>query len=904
MCQCATKAELGEPPPSWPSASPKSKKPGDGVAPYGVTIHLVQQHRFGTALGLWSPLSWLRLAILVALANVRSMAKIVRYMILGPSLGHLGSLVGRAPWGWIVVSLVCGIFSLSTIYMHQPKNDLGFETGYTTPDAPSILEMRNQRDFFTGGKEGNPWYAALFAEPRNKNSTMHTGTEFDEMKWFYRKIKNMTIRYDEDLERGITYYDLCGSTCDLNELLFTTEKMSFFGLSYPVTHIFMYQSNIGKHFYDVETTESGDLKSAKKVMLVYMAFYQTREVKADLGLYEEAIQRAVNKHNAGNHSVIFTIHGEKGMSSAVSEGMSQAFKYLGSGILLSMLLLLTVFLFFSRIFSQFSFCKIVLLWLVAIFVPILSFVTAFAIYNFLGFAITPLTIFTPFLALIHGYYTVIMLTHTWLSDSELRRDSPDEHLLEVFATCMPALLVTSSPAVAFVLCVVYPIQNYAAVSFLIGVIMVFDVIFVTFFFSPSILLICPARVFSPIPTTSSSAYRKTTLKTVENVRNYYCERVDDSRFVKLFAVIGMIVLLIVPVYIGCKSVEGNLDYRQLLKSDSPKRYGVHLMSDIVWPTWFSIMFFVNRPPNFSDPYEYGRFKRMLAEIDSIENKLPNSTDMVWINDFCRHTSSSPSDEALNMTRFKSFIEDGIYKSWKDGVKFYFINDTTPVITSMLHITTFNGTKSLADKARLFEKCRAITNKYPEFLTTPFDTEIGFADIILQVPLVIAVIPLVSTVAMFFASAIIIGNFAVAVVNGIVTGLLYASTIGFVSLFGVNINPFNAAYFLIIAALSPSFTTQFCYYYQQAMRINSKAQKVNRMNEMLRKCFFPCISSVICSIAVFLPALFCHVNIFESIAFTNLAFCGLGTILAFFIQIFLNMLPDVITGTHWFYSPPQ
>lgn len=30
-----------------------------------------------------------------------------------------------------------------------------------------------------------------------------------------------------------------------------------------------------------------------------------------------------------------------------------------------------------------------------------------------------------------GYYTVIMLTHTWLSDSELRRDSRDEHLLEV-----------------------------------------------------------------------------------------------------------------------------------------------------------------------------------------------------------------------------------------------------------------------------------------------------------------------------------------------------------------------------------------------------------------------------------------------------------------------------------------
>lgn len=68
------------------------------------------------------------------------------------------------------------------------------------------------------------------------------------------------------------------------------------------------------------------------------------------------------------------------------------------------------------------------------------------------------------------------------------------------------------------------------------------------------------------------------------------------------------------------------------------------MSDVVWPTWFSIMFFVNKPPNFSNVREYGRFKSMMAEIDAIENKLPNNTDMVWINDFCRFTNSKPTDD--------------------------------------------------------------------------------------------------------------------------------------------------------------------------------------------------------------------------------------------------------------------
>ncbi|CAL2051690.1 unnamed protein product [Caenorhabditis brenneri] len=888
MCQSGTKAELGEPPPSYSSNSSKKN------TIYDVRIRLSEDNLFN--------IGSIVLCLTVLLDNVRRMGHFGNRMILGPSLGHLGSIVGSRPWLWICFSLFIGIASFTSILVSPPKREMGFDYGYTTTDAPSIQEMRAQRDFFTDGKEGNPWYQALFAEPRNKQKSMHSGKEYSEMEKFYRYIKNITIRHDETLNKDITYYDLCGSTCDLNELLFKTVDLSWFGLSYPVASILFYQSNIGKHFYEVETNKGGDLLSAKKAMLVFMAFYQTKEIKSDLVLYEKVVQEAVDKHNANvNSSVIFTLHGETGMAIAVESGMKQAFKYLGTGILLSVIVLFGVLLFFSRLFSQFTFFRIVLLWLVTIIVPALSFITAFSIYNFFGYSITALTIFTPFLALIHGYYTVIMLTHTWLSDSELRRDSRDEHLLEVFATCMPSLVVTSSPALAFIICSVYPIANYAAVSFLIGLIMIFTIVYSIFFFSPAMLIICPSRDFSPLPT-SSKKQIKPTLKHVESMRDFYCDQVDKSLYVKAATVILILVLLVVPIYIGCTTMEGNLDYRQLLTPESARNYGVHLMSDVVWPTWFSIMFFVNKPPDFSSPEEYGRFKSMLAEIDEIESKLPNSTDMVWINDFCRHTNAKPSDDTLNMTQFKSFIEDGIYKSWKDGVKFQFVNDTTPIITSMLHIVTFEGTKSLADKARLFEKCRAVTNRYPEFKTTPFDTEIGFADIILQVPLVVTVIPLVSISTMFIVSAIIIGNLSVALLNFIATGILYSSCMGVVSLFGVAINPFNSAFFLIVAALSPSYTTHFCYYYQQAMRINSRAKKVDRMNEMLRKCFFPCISSVFCSLAVFLPALFCHINIFEAVAFTNIVFCFLGILLAFSVQVFLNMLPEMFTGTHWFCSP--
>lgn len=92
--------------------------------------------------------------------------------------------------------------------------------------------------------------------------------------------------------------------------------MSFWsGLTYPIASIFGYESNIGKHFYEIETSETGEFLSAKKAMLVYMAFYETKHVKADLKLYEELMQNAVDVHNANkDNSVIVTLHGERGMS--------------------------------------------------------------------------------------------------------------------------------------------------------------------------------------------------------------------------------------------------------------------------------------------------------------------------------------------------------------------------------------------------------------------------------------------------------------------------------------------------------------------------------------------------------------------------------------------------------------
>ncbi|CAB3400770.1 unnamed protein product [Caenorhabditis bovis] len=210
-------------------------------------------------------------------------------MILGPSLGRLGYFIGNHSCISIFISCLIVVASVATLCLLPPKFELGFDDGYTVPDAPSKAENRAQIRFF--GDSGNPWYMAIFAVPVHKDGSVIHTTEFYEIEKFYRNIKKEPIRFDKYLNRSINYFDLCGQTCNLNELLFTTYKLSFWGMGYPVAEIFGYKSNIAKHFYNVTTDESGNIVQAKIALLVFMAFTDDDDVRRDLGEFETMVQK-------------------------------------------------------------------------------------------------------------------------------------------------------------------------------------------------------------------------------------------------------------------------------------------------------------------------------------------------------------------------------------------------------------------------------------------------------------------------------------------------------------------------------------------------------------------------------------------------------------------------------------
>ncbi|KAK6043576.1 hypothetical protein COOONC_18919 [Cooperia oncophora] len=142
----------------------------------------------------------------------------------------------------------------------------------------------------------------------------------------------------------------------------------------------------------------------------------------------------------------------------------------------------------------------------------------------------------------------------------------------------------------------------------------------------------------------------------------------SSAWLKIFGVSLFCLCLALPTYLGSSKIHANIDYRELLPADSPSGKGVHFMNDVVWPEFFNVLFFIERPPTFDDPSSYKRFKEMISEIESLPGTVNNS-GMMWINDFKRHTDMKDNVSALDMSLFEDFITHDVYKAWKSGVRY-------------------------------------------------------------------------------------------------------------------------------------------------------------------------------------------------------------------------------------------
>nr|CDJ87516.1 Patched domain containing protein [Haemonchus contortus] len=810
-------------------------------------------------------------------------------MLFSKTFGRLGSIIGSRPLTFFIASLV--VFVLSTVFLLilPPKVRLSFDNGYTTPDAPSIRELQTQVDFF--GNRGKPWYMALFAEPRDQEKgSMIESSEFDEFKVFYRNIKkSIVIRTEGD--RNITYMDYCANTCELNDQVFKTVALAWFGMQWPETSIFMYKSNIGKYFF-LREMKGHDMVRSRLSALYFLSFINGSQAAEDLRKYEAKVADWVAEHNA-NSSKLTTItqHSARGMELEIGRGMKFVVAKLLGGVILTVFITLLSFVLLNKIHGRNS-KRVAFLTLAVNILPLMALISAMALCTLLGLHANTLTVVAPTLAYAIGIDGALILYNCWVSKH--KSGSVKDHMAKVFSSTFPSLTIVSSTAIGLLAGSLFPIEEFAGLSVYLGITILFIYIYQIFFLSTVVAWCSPIDTHSPLSQEASRSTKTLRQQCFNDLLGRYARCVSSSAWLKIFGASLFCLCLALPTYIGSTKVHSNIDYRELLPADSPSAKGVHFMSDVVWPEFFNVLFFIERPPTFDDPSSYGRFKQMISEIESLPGTVNNS-GMMWINDFKRFTDMKESDTALNMKLFNEFITHDVYKAWNSGVRYRIENDRV-VITRMLYIAAFENVRSMMDKAIVLTKCRQIAAKYNEFDAVPFDTEVGMVDVILQIPYVTYFIPLLVLTAYAIVSVALIGNLAISFVAIGSAVMVFLESYCISSLIGMILNPFSTAFLIVVSVFATKFSTHICYAFHQVPEVEYQNDNSSRLTQTLQRVFIPVAMSTIAGAMMFLPVLFTNVAVFRWLSVLNLCCLVVGVLHSLFLTpLVLTWIPKIFTG---------
>ncbi|ETN75295.1 patched family protein [Necator americanus] len=729
-------------------------------------------------------------------------------MSLSTTCGRLGTVVGTRPLMFFLASIALFFISVLLLGAIPPEIRLSFDDGYTTSGAPSKRELQTQMEYF--GAKGKPWYMALFAEPRDQeNGSMTESKEYDEFKSFYKRIKtNIVIRQDGN--RSITYMDYCGSTCDVNDQIFKTH---------------------GK-----------DIVKSRLTALYFMAFPNNTQASDDLRHFEAIVSDQVTRHNADMTKVTtITQHGARGMQMEIARGMKFVLGKLIGGVFLAGIVTLICFVILNRIHGR-SNGRVLLLSFGAMFLPLMSLISAAAFCSFIGIHTNTISVVAPALTFALGIDGMLILYNSWISSH--KTINVKDRMSEVFASCFPSITIVSSAAIGLVVGGLFPIEEYAILSFYMGITIVFVYAYQMCFF-PALMLWC-SSVDTHSPLTQEQSKPTKLAKRPWSVRQMPFEFTLAQNFHRVVVLSGPS-----PSYIPW------------VIKDSLGFVGIQ-----VWFEFFNVLYFIKKPPRFDDPSSYRRFKNMISEIESLPGNI-NKSAMMWINDFERHTGMTGNESALNMELFKEFITHEIYKAWNSGVRYRYEGDV-PIITQMLYIGAYEGVKTMRDKANLLSQCRRVVANYPEFDVVPFDTDVGMVDVILQISYVAYLIPL----------SILIG---ISVVAMVFVGNLTLSSIVVIS--------------SILIFLGAKLALLFTILTLEHDQINDDVQ---RLTLTFRRMLYPAAMSAIAGSMVFFPMILTNVVIFRWLAVINLFILVAGvTHTVLVTPLILISLPSKLAGT-WFF----
>uniref|UniRef100_A0AC34QNY4 SSD domain-containing protein n=1 Tax=Panagrolaimus sp. JU765 TaxID=591449 RepID=A0AC34QNY4_9BILA len=427
-----------------------------------------------------------------------------------------------------------------------------------------------------------------------------------------------------------------------------------------------------------------------------------------------------------------------------------------------------------------------------------------------------------------------------------------------------------------------------------------------FFFCPTILLTCRYSPETVHDSPNSNQPRK--VSCLRKIKKFFSTRIVlpystflQKPFGKLLFVSVFCVGFLWPATYGVKNLQNQMDLRRILPGNSTALRAFGFMDQHVWNDFLQYIFVMNNPPKFDDPEEFGQFKKMLTELETLPQTFGTKSNMMWLYDYFNFELGQDFHKAdvkaVNMSKFRSFITTTPYDAWNDGVKWSVdptTNETT--IESMIFMITFKNVTSLQGKVDTLSSCREVLSKYPQFDVASFDTDSATVDTILSVPptLISSILTLIVLTAV--VSSFMMQNLVAALATTFFTTSTVVGIFGFAHFAGIQVDALGVGAFVYSSMIGLLMTCQAVSTYFR------HAKTPNRLPMTLERLGCQACKLLLLAGAITIPVLFSTVPVH----LFNIRVVILSVIISvvhifFFIPTTLNFFPAPCTGNACFYD---
>ncbi|KAL3072549.1 hypothetical protein niasHS_017523 [Heterodera schachtii] len=639
--------------------------------------------------------------------------------LLANRFGLLGAFVGKYAISSVLITLALLMPSLITAFFWV-KFEVGLDEGFVPENAPSRREISAQKEFFGETNRSKEWYMALIGVAKAPEGNMLQADHFGELSAFYDRVTQHTVIRGP---RGnFTYAQICAPLCEINDQLqklmdnVWLKMLGQVQMRYPVSRVFGYDVNIGKHVFDRTVDENGELIGAKFVAFYFASFSREEHREKELEVFEQTVEREAEKHNARkDRRVELIAHGSNTVAKEMARGVLNAATNKLIGLALSVLSYLALHTF-AGWFCDGALGRRFLLALLSLCLPVLSLLASVGFISVLGLSVSfifftsPLLLFS-FLLIAN---VTFQFTSAWcrlLNESRRKHFSASERLASTFDQIGTSFLSVHLPPIfAFLLLFCFlPAHNYRILALFLAFLHINSALLQVFLFGPFLALLChrnsahfrfengnsnapmglsPKEELVKSPTISkelSNVEPKTKLgkepirdlgtngigrekgqqkkggsrnakRTLRQCFAYPLGVFLSSLPGKCVVLCSSALLLWLSLARGVPLLSNGMDYRRLLPDDSAALRGFDLM-DAIWMDFLQILYIIRRPPNFEDAEQFSKFKEFLSDATSMPQAIAPRAHQSWLFDYFRDQLGSDLFTQLSSSQ-RSF-ESGV-----------------------------------------------------------------------------------------------------------------------------------------------------------------------------------------------------------------------------------------------------